>query len=69
MALSDAFKKLDAKTSIDEILEEYSEEKLKIAVNNILAKSISSNQDKVSTNTNVGGEIELNVGLPDLTDL
>jgi len=60
---------LDAKTSVDEILEEYSEEKLKIAVNNILAKSLSLNQDKISTKTILGGEIELNVGLPDLTDL
>ena len=38
-------------------------------MNNILAKSLSLNQDKISTKTILGGEIELNVGLPDLTDL
>lgn len=39
---SDAFKKLDAKTSFDDVMEEYSEEKIKTAVNSILAKTLST---------------------------
>ncbi|CDW73875.1 UNKNOWN [Stylonychia lemnae] len=69
LVLSDAFKKLDAKTFIDDVFEDHQEERLKIAVGNILAKSVSLNQDNLSTKTTLGGEIELNVGLPDLTDL
>jgi hypothetical protein len=38
---SDAFKKLDSKTSFDDIMEEYSEEKLKIALSKALALNIS----------------------------
>ena len=41
VAQSDAFKKLDAKTAFDDIFEEYSEEKVKLAVNNILAQNIT----------------------------
>eukprot|EP00347_Sterkiella_histriomuscorum_P001331 403372443 len=66
---SDAFKKLDAKTSFDDIMEEYSEEKLKIALNSALAKNTCQAEKHLTSNITVDGEVELQIELPDLTEL
>lgn len=46
-------------------MEEYSEEKLKIALNHTLARNVSQAEKQLTSKVNIDGEVELHIGLPD----
>jgi hypothetical protein len=65
---SDAFRKLEAKTVFDEVLEEYQEERIKAGVDALLAHSVKAFAPaQASAAPEGGGEIELFVAAPTAT--
>lgn len=67
--MSDAFKSLEGRTPFDDILDEYKEDKIRLAVDDLMAKSLSRLEPNPSSKLKLEGEIELNLSLPHTSEL